>query len=203
MAQTRAMSRACRSAFAHVVVMMNAGLATTPAEEVPHDGFDRDTGEIDGRAPTHEPEARTKLDGPHTSKTALKAAVAKIVRQVEMAESLEVLDAIKAEHKQTINQARRDWPELVEGNPNIEEDIGLKGSFEKRRAELSKPEESLSLKMLLSVLETCGSRDDLNSLLDEHGAVAEALDGEESRKWAAAYDAREAAIMAVANIGAG
>lgn len=40
MAQTRAISRACRSAFAHVVVMMNAGLSTTPAEEVPHGGFD-------------------------------------------------------------------------------------------------------------------------------------------------------------------
>ena len=39
MAQTRAISRACRSAFAHVVVMMNAGLQTTPAEEIPYDGF--------------------------------------------------------------------------------------------------------------------------------------------------------------------
>lgn len=34
MAQTRAISRACRSAFAYVVVMMNAGLQTTPAEEM-------------------------------------------------------------------------------------------------------------------------------------------------------------------------
>lgn len=42
MAQTRAISRACRSAFAHVVVMMNAGLSTTPAEEVPLDGFDNE-----------------------------------------------------------------------------------------------------------------------------------------------------------------
>jgi hypothetical protein len=40
MAQTRAISRACRSAFAHVVVMMQAGLETTPAEEVPPEGFD-------------------------------------------------------------------------------------------------------------------------------------------------------------------
>ena len=39
MAQTRSMSRAGRSAFAHVVVLMDAGLETTPAEEVPHDGF--------------------------------------------------------------------------------------------------------------------------------------------------------------------
>ena len=34
MAQTRACSRAARSAFAHVVVMMDAGLETTPAEEM-------------------------------------------------------------------------------------------------------------------------------------------------------------------------
>jgi hypothetical protein len=40
MAQTRAISRACRSAFAHVVVMMNAGLETTPAEEIPDEPRD-------------------------------------------------------------------------------------------------------------------------------------------------------------------
>ena len=37
MAQTRSISRACRSAFAHVVVMMQAGLETTPAEEIQGD----------------------------------------------------------------------------------------------------------------------------------------------------------------------
>jgi hypothetical protein len=40
MCQTRAISRACRSAFAHVVVLIGGGLETTPAEEVPHGGFD-------------------------------------------------------------------------------------------------------------------------------------------------------------------
>lgn len=39
MTQTRAISRACRTAFAHVVVLMDAGLSTTPAEEVPIGGF--------------------------------------------------------------------------------------------------------------------------------------------------------------------
>lgn len=34
MAQTRAISRACRSAFAHVVVMIDKELSTTPAEEM-------------------------------------------------------------------------------------------------------------------------------------------------------------------------
>lgn len=37
MAQTRATSRACRSALAWVVPLLNAGLETTPAEEMPHD----------------------------------------------------------------------------------------------------------------------------------------------------------------------
>lgn len=39
MAQTRAVSRACRTAFAHVVVLMDAGLDTTPAEEA-NEGLD-------------------------------------------------------------------------------------------------------------------------------------------------------------------
>ena len=39
MCQTRAVSRVCRAAFAHVVVLMDAGLSTTPAEEVPDGGF--------------------------------------------------------------------------------------------------------------------------------------------------------------------
>ena len=34
------MSRAARSAFAHVVVLMDTGLDTTPAEEVPAEGFE-------------------------------------------------------------------------------------------------------------------------------------------------------------------
>jgi hypothetical protein len=201
MAQTRAISRACRSAFAHVVVMMNAGLATTPAEEVPFEGFDRDTGEVFEAIPTNEPAARQKLDGPHTSKTALKAAVGKLVRAVEAAQTVEMLDQLKDEFKQTINQALRDWPELINGDPNVEEDIGLKGAFERRRTELTPG--SLNLQMLLSVLETCATRNDLNALLEEHGAVAEELDGEESRAWQTAFNAHEAAIMAVAPVSAG
>lgn len=43
MAQTRAASRVSRSLFAHVVMLMNKGLSTTPAEEVPADGFKEQT----------------------------------------------------------------------------------------------------------------------------------------------------------------
>jgi hypothetical protein len=37
--QTRAMSRVLSNAFRFVVVLMNAGLETTPAEEIPREGF--------------------------------------------------------------------------------------------------------------------------------------------------------------------
>ena len=40
MCSTRAVSRVCRTAFAHVVVLMDAGLETTPADEVPEGGFE-------------------------------------------------------------------------------------------------------------------------------------------------------------------
>jgi hypothetical protein len=40
MAQTRALSRVCRTAFAHVVVLMDAGLETVPAEEVDNEVID-------------------------------------------------------------------------------------------------------------------------------------------------------------------
>lgn len=40
MAQTRAISRACRSVLAFVIPIIDAGLSTTPAEEVPEGGFE-------------------------------------------------------------------------------------------------------------------------------------------------------------------
>jgi hypothetical protein len=39
MASTRAISRVCRSAFAFCVVLIDSNLQTTPAEEIPHEGF--------------------------------------------------------------------------------------------------------------------------------------------------------------------
>ena len=58
MCQTRAISRVCRAAFAHVVVLMDAGLSTTPAEEVSDGGF------FD--APVEQPKAQPKVTRPAT-----------------------------------------------------------------------------------------------------------------------------------------
>jgi hypothetical protein len=81
MAQTRAISRACRSAFAHVVVMMNAGLSTIPAEEVPDDGF----GNAEVREPAKAVPARTApVEDPDPD--ALDRALAEIDKCADVSE---------------------------------------------------------------------------------------------------------------------
>jgi uncharacterized protein (DUF3820 family) len=62
MCQTRAISRACRSAFAHIVVLIDKSLSTTPAEEVPYGGFqDINTDKFE-EAPKAEPAKISKAD---------------------------------------------------------------------------------------------------------------------------------------------
>lgn len=193
MAQTRAMSRACRSAFAHVVVMMNAGLATTPAEEVPAEGFDAETGEV------FETERR---DPTIPGITKIRNNLNKLRRDGGKATDLEAFNALVSANKDDLQKIKDAEHSLWTG---MGEDFdGFKAWIKRRREELApRPEQSLSLQMLLSVLETCETRNDLSALLDEHGAVAEQLDDEESRKWEEAYNAREAAIMAASTVSAG
>lgn len=90
MAQTRAISRACRSAFAHVVVMMNEGLETTPAEEVPFGGF-QDAQEAPSAGPaTQQHEA--DLARPRTAPNGIKRLTAAAAGQRGL--DKEIKDAI-------------------------------------------------------------------------------------------------------------
>jgi hypothetical protein len=82
MAQTRAISRACRSAFAHVVVMMNAGLSTTPAEEVPDGGFvDAEYTENKAEAKSDTNAPRQEDQAPPTS-AALRLSLAQVAKHL-------------------------------------------------------------------------------------------------------------------------
>lgn len=197
MAQTRAISRACRSAFAHVVVMMDAGLSTTPAEEVPYEGFGNHEGE---RLPTKEPAAREKLDGPHASKTALRNAVNGIIAKVRAAQSVEEIDAVKGEDKRTINQALRDWPALVNGDPNIPEDVGLKGAIEQRRAELA---DDGALQIMIRSMKECDTLKSLANWRAANEVAIEALDGAEGRTFELAWELHESGIREMGKVTGG
>lgn len=195
MAQTRAISRACRSAFAHVVVMMKANLSTTPAEEVPAEGFDRDTGEIiEGHAG---PAPRTKLEGPHPSKTELKKAIHKIAAACIKATSIKEVNEALRVGKVSIDQAERDWPELLSGDPALEgDDEGLKRLAARRRAELTPSKSSDLYRDLVESLNQCDTENELLIFIRSRGDQVGDLDGAEGDRFERLYDERAAALKA-------
>jgi hypothetical protein len=90
MAQTRAISRACRSAFAFVVVLMDAGLETTPAEEM---GDFHDKPNIEYR-PKPEPANRERRAVKATAISSGEAFI-KAIDAAGKAEDLNELDVVR------------------------------------------------------------------------------------------------------------
>ena len=69
MAQTRAISRVCRSAFAFVVVMIDGNLSTTPAEEMTYEHEEKPAGSGDASASTPLPPATGAASGKVETRT--------------------------------------------------------------------------------------------------------------------------------------
>lgn len=108
MAQTRAISRACRSAFAHVVVMMKEGLETTPAEEVPQGGFD----DAPRAAPQPQVVEQRKqpppLKGPIKTRKELRDACGAFTRELHGCGDADQLDIVLSDHKALIAQVEEE-----------------------------------------------------------------------------------------------
>lgn len=108
MVQTRAISRACRSAFAHVVVMIDSGLSTTPAEEVPDQGFG-DVEEFPGdriqreRAAASKSSAQARRDGDWEAFTA----------EIKTCRNVEDLQAWGKRRAADIAALPRQWRDLL------------------------------------------------------------------------------------------
>jgi hypothetical protein len=179
MAQTRAMSRACRSAFAHVVVMMKAGLQTTPAEEVPSEGFDRETGEII---------ERPKVPGI----AKIKERLNKLMRDGNAATDLEAFNALVSTYKDDLQQIKDANHDYWTGDG--EDSEGFKNWIRRRREELTPKEESVAFQLLVSNLAECTSTNELKGFLAQHGDAAEQLDGEEARRFQQLYDEKESGL---------
>jgi hypothetical protein len=180
MAQTRAMSRAGRTAFAHVVVMMKAGLATTPAEEMI--AIDGETGEIID-AP-----AREKVPGIHK----IKERLSKLRKDGDAATDLDTFNALIKEHKddlKTIRDANHEW-----WTGDGEDFDGFAAWKDRRKAELTPQETSLEFQLLLSTLNECGTKAEYDAWLAKNGDVIDTLDGAESRQFEAAHDAKVEAL---------
>jgi hypothetical protein len=182
MTQTRAISRACRSAFAHVVVMIDKGLSTIPAEEVEEGGFEDEVKKVPG-----------------ISK--IKKNLNALMLAGNKATDLEAFNAL-------VHDAKDDLTAIKEGNHPYwtgdgEDSEGFKAWIVRRRAELAPVEESVTYQLLVSTLEQVGSTNELTAWLAKNGDVVETLDGEESRRFEEIYETTEAALKAVANVAAG
>lgn len=94
MAQTRAMSRACRSAFAFVVTLMDAGLETTPAEEMTHV---IEPEPVTVRPKFHQPDVKTTPAdvAPLTTARLEDDPAAKARLKISKAKTLDDLDALR------------------------------------------------------------------------------------------------------------
>jgi hypothetical protein len=142
MVQTRAISRACRAAFAHVVVMMNAGLSTTPAEEVPNGGF-QDAQDAEFSEVATRPVAKDKMEGPFPTKTALEKAVKQFHFDLGKVASVDELEAILgAPQTQALkDQLKRYWPGALTGNGEPEEYESIIDRVNRLRAEMASADE--------------------------------------------------------------
>lgn len=166
-------------------------------------------GDNDADSTTHEmvstgPAKRTKLDGIHTSKTALKGAVHAIRQKVSKAKTDAEITAIMREGAETVRQAERDWPELIEGDPNIEEDDGLRGFVTRRREEFANPSEtSATCDALISAMEQMDSRQQLAAWYEMNQTFIDELEDADRREFDRHYEILESGLMQVALMGAG
>lgn len=147
-----------------------------------------------------EPEARAKLEGTHTSKTALRNAVNALIAKVRECNTGQEITAFLKAEKDTVDQAVRDWPALIEGDPRIEEDGGLRGAVAQQRAAVSEDTPTSALIREMRQNQTALA---LSRWMGASSERVEALNGADARRFQAAYDAHEAGLTAVAQLSAG
>jgi hypothetical protein len=202
MLRSRVISEGVRTVFpgatSGLYVPEEVGSFTEVTDTPRLEHHDAETGEIiehhSGPAP------RTKLDGPHTSKTALKQAIHALDGKVRSAASCGEIDAILKDGKATIKQAERDWPELLNGNPEREEEIGLKGLVANRRAELSNDGQ---FSMLVQSMKQTETKLALSSWYAANESMIETLDDADRRKFDLAFGLHESAIIGMDTVSAG
>lgn len=158
-------------------------------------GEDDDGDKASYKDPTGEPLARTKLDGPHTSKTALKQAVQSLRIQVRECITVEELNKLLKVEKPTIDQAQRDWDTLLTGDPQIAEDIGLRGDVEARRAYLR--QHGAAYAGLLKSMLDCDTLTKLHRWRGANEAEIEALGAAEGRHFERQWEVCESNLSGV------
>lgn len=188
MAQTRAISRACRSAFAHVVVMMNKGLATTPAEEV----YDAETGHVMQNLGSEKVPGISKI----------KERLNKFMRDGNACNNLDEFKAMKRANRDDLKTIREANHSYWTGDGGDEFE-GYAKWMARREAELAPVEMGETGQMCLDTLAECTSSQELAGWFKLNWKYVEELDGAERDRVEAKYQELETAFKAVDMVGAG
>jgi hypothetical protein len=140
---------------------------------------------------------RQKVVGIHKIKERLSV----MMKAGDQAEDLEQFRKLVHENRadiKAIRDANHEWW-TGDGGDDFE---GFGKWMERRYAELTPTEETLTYQLLVSTINECTSWQELQAWLAKHGDAVESLDGEESRRFEALYDERFAALKMVAEASA-
>lgn len=208
MAQTRAISRACRSAFAHVVVMIDAGLSTTPAEEMAGDIVDAEFTPADPVAGETRTTGPSWPEGPYPNKTQAMTAFRAVKRDGESAATLAEFEAVIDDAQPLIAQFRlADHPWWYGGNGEDKYE-SIPAWIERRRGELAQleqvkeqlgdepkdplldefPGSTESFRMMIEQMRENGAPIDLNKWKDNNRDLVNSLDKGEVKAFRKAFE---------------
>lgn len=135
------------------------------------------------------PAPREKLDGPCTSKTALSKEIGALRNRVNNSFSATDIDNLLSEADPVIKQAKEVWPALIDGEPEIEEDVGLRGDVKARKVYLR--EEGAAFASMILEMRQCANLEELHAWRVRYDGSVDELDGMESRVFQREWDALE------------
>lgn len=170
MAQTRGISRACRSAFAHVVVMMDIGLETTPFEEM------NGVYDFEDRPARAQPKRARDMGGTTDDKRAkAEAWVEEHLTEIATTDDIHGLSERTARATAKLEKEHPDlFDKVVEALVARNEQEGGAGQEEEREAPPSDAPYQAKLDEIKAAIDECTSVKQLDKLeaeFDKHSAA--------------------------------
>jgi hypothetical protein len=151
-----------------------------------------------GDCPQDEPAPREVLEGKHSSKSALAAALRKFGLQLGKVTSEAALNSVLDEFKDDLDQCRRYLPKWWAGDGTPEKQ-GFAKAIDAKRAELAEPN---TLEMLLDAMRQNDTRLGLSKWAANQELMIEGLNDADRRTFEREYDAYEAGLQQVAQLAA-
>jgi hypothetical protein len=159
------------------------------------------TGEtIEGETTTRTEPTRLKIVGIHKIKERLN----KLMREGDAATDLDAFNEMVTANKDDLQVIKDGNHEYWTGDG--EDSEGFKAWIKRRREELTPlpaVERSTEYQFLVSCVDECTSKNELDAFVAKHGEAIEMLDGEESRLFEQFYETKESAFKLSAMVSAG